>query len=80
MSFNFVIPEFNIGGAGTPPLQFFRRGFNLGGGGSTPEWQDIILSGNTALTLVNAKANGLNYLKLFGGTEQRNIPSEYTQL
>lgn len=75
MSLSFVIPEFNIGGAGTPPIQFFRRGFNLGGSGSQPSWRDVILSGNTALTLVNAKANGLNYLKLFGGTEQSGTPT-----
>ena len=79
MTLNFVIPEFNIGGAGTPPLLFFRRGFNLGSSGSGPEWKNIILHGNTALTLVNSKANGLNYLKLFGGTEQRNLPVGYTQ-
>lgn len=71
MSFNFVIPQFNINGAGTPPFQFYRRGFILNGtGGSQPSWKDIILKGVTALTLVNAKANGLNYLKLFGDTEQ----------
>lgn len=76
MSLSFVIPEFNIGGAGTPPLQFFRRGFILNGtGGSEPSWKDIILHGNTALTLVNSKANGLNYLKLFGGTEL--LPETY---
>jgi hypothetical protein len=79
MSLNFVIPEFNIGGAGTPPLQFFRRGFNINGSNGGGSWTDIILKGNTALTLVNAKANGLNYLKLFGGTEQRNLPIGYTQ-
>ena len=76
MTLSFVIPEFNINGAGTPPLQFFRRGFNLNGtGGSQPSWKDIILHGNTALTLVNSKAGGLNYLKLFGGTEQ--LPETY---
>lgn len=75
MTLNFVIPEFNIGGAGTPPLEFYRRGFNLGGSGSQPSWRDVILHGNTALTLVNSKANGLNYLKLFGGTEQTGTPT-----
>ena len=70
MTLSFVIPEINIGGAGTPPLQFYRRGFVLNGtGGSQPSWKDIILHGVTALTLVNAKEDGLNYLKLFGGTE-----------
>ena len=82
MSFDFVEKVMTIGGTGNevPTLQFYKRGFNLGGSGSQPSWQDIILSGNTALTLVNAKANGLNYLKLFGGTEQRNLPSGYTQV
>lgn len=79
MTFNFTIKEFIIGN-GTPTLQFYKRGFNLDGTGSTPSWQDIILSGNTALTLTNALADGLNYVKLFGGTEQRNLPSGYTQV
>ena len=80
MTLNFNESELHIGNAGTPPLQFFKRGFNLNGsGGSTPSWKDIILSGNTALTLVNAKANSLSSLKLFGGTEQRNLPKGYTQ-
>jgi hypothetical protein len=74
MSLNFVIPEFNINGAGIPPLQFFRRGFNLGGS-AQPTWKDVIISGTTALTLVNAKANGLNYLKLFGKCEQNGTPT-----
>lgn len=79
MTFNFTVKEFIIGN-GTPTLQFYKKGFNLGDTGSQPSWQDIILSGNTALTLTNALADGLNYVKLFGGTEQRNIPSEYTQV
>ena len=79
MSFNFTTREFILnGGTGTPTFQFYRRGFNLNGSGS-PSWQDIILSGNGSLTLTNAKANGLNYLKLFGGTSQRNLPVGYTQ-
>lgn len=75
MTLDFVIPELHIGNAGTPPFQFYRRGFNLGGSGSEPTWKDIILHGVTALTLVNSKANGLNYLKLFGGTEL--LPETY---
>lgn len=76
MTFNFVQEEFNIGGAGQvpPALQFYKRGFVLGGSVS-PTWKDIILSGNTALTLVNSKANGLNYVKLFGKCEQNGTPS-----
>ncbi len=45
------------------------------GGKIAPTWKDIILHGNTALTLVNSKANGLNYLKLFGGCE--NVAETY---
>ena len=69
MSFEFTVKEFLLGNGGTPKLQFYRRGFNLQGSSSTPSWQDIILSGTTALTLANSIANGLNYLKLFGDTE-----------
>jgi hypothetical protein len=80
MTFNFTVKEFLLGGGtGTPSLQFYKRGFNLDGS-ATPSWQDVILSGNTALTLVNAKANSLEYLKLFGGCEQRNLPSGHQQL
>lgn len=73
---NFVIPQMIIGGDGTevPTIQMFRRGFIINGN-ATPSWQDIILSGVNALTLVNAKADGLNYLKLFGGTEL--LPETY---
>ena len=81
MSFNFTVEQFKLGsGTGTPSLQFYKRGFDIGGSGSSPSWQDIVLSGNGSLTLTNAKADGLNYLKLFGGTEQRNLPEGYTQL
>ena len=73
--FNFTVKEFLLGGdTGTPTLQFYKRGFELNSNGESPSWQDIILSGNGSLTLTNAKADGLNYLKLFGGTEQRNMP------
>lgn len=77
-NFDFVEKVMTIGGNGTevPTLQFYKKGFRLNGS-ATPSWQDIILSGNTALTLVNAKANGLNYLKLFSGTEQSLLPDTY---
>ena len=80
MSFNFTVSEFILGGGtGTPQLEFYRRGFELSGG-STPSYQDIVLSGVGALTLSNALADGLNYVKLFGACEQRNLPEGYTQL
>lgn len=50
-------------------------------GSPIPTWQDIILSSNTALTLVNSKANGLNYLKLFGKCEQKSVlPDEFQRV
>lgn len=98
MTFNFVEKVMCINGGNVPsPIQFYRKGFALAGTGGSPSWRDVVLSGLTALTLVNAKADGLNYLKLFGdteqlpetyldtvtlsgGCEQRNLPSEYTQV
>ena len=82
MTLNFIKENFHINGTEgvKTPFTFFERGFRLGGGGSEPTWQDIIISGNTALTLVNAKTNGLNYLKLFGGCEQRTLPKGYTAI
>lgn len=68
MSFDFVEKVMCIGGNGTeePIFQFYKRGFNLGG--SSPSWQDIVLSGNGSLSLTAALADGLNYLNLFDGT------------
>ena len=67
----------------TAPFRFFGKNevvpLNFAISGDTPSWQDIIISGNGSLTLANAKANGLNYLKLFGKCEQRNLPEGYTQ-
>ena len=80
-SFEFVEKVMCIGsGNPSPILQFYKKGFRIGNGSVTPDWRDVVLSGNTALTLVNAKADSLEYLKLFGGTEQRNLPSGYTQV
>lgn len=47
----------------------------IGGQGSTPTYIDVILSGINSLSLASAKANGLNYVKLFGGTEQTGTPT-----
>lgn len=70
MTLDFVLENFKLGGNGNSPFTFYKRGFILGGGKVEPTWRDIIISGNTALTLVNAKADGLNYVKLFGECEQ----------
>lgn len=48
------------------------------GGSSEPTWQDVVISGLGSVTLVNAKANGLNYVKLFGGCEQNGTPTPST--
>lgn len=61
------------------PIQMFKS-FVIGGAVNEPTWQDIVISGVGALTLVNAKANSLEYLKLFGKTINQSIlPSGYTQ-
>ena len=62
----------------TAPFRFFGKNevvpLNFAISGDTPSWQDIVVSGNGSLTLANAKADGLNYVKLFGACEQP--PSE----
>lgn len=66
----------------TPASDYWQNGtwkFNMSeiSAGATyqPSFIDVILHGNTALTLVNAKANSLEYLKLFGDTEL--LPETY---
>ena len=77
MTIKFIDNELIIGSTTIPENVTFRFSdiLRLGGGGSSPSWQDIILSGNGSLTLTNAKANGLNYLKLFGACEQDGTPT-----
>lgn len=41
---------------------------------------DMIVRNVSPLSLPDAVANSLSYVKAFGGTEQRNLPSGYTQL
>ena len=60
----------------TPASDYWQNGtwkFNMSeisaGAASQPSYIDIILKGNTALTLINSKEDGLNYLTLFGNTE-----------
>lgn len=40
----------------------------------------VIVRGQSPLNLPYAIADSLHYVKAFGGTEQRNIPEEYTQV
>lgn len=41
---------------------------------------DIIVKGVSPLSLPDAIADSLSYVKAFGGTEQRNLPSGFTEL
>ena len=41
---------------------------------------EVVVRGVPPLSLPNAIANSLSYVKAFGGTEQRNIPQPYTQV
>jgi len=76
----FNTEEIIIGGTEWKTAPFrFNRMFTLAGG-SGGSYIDVLLSGVSPLVLTNALADGLNYIKLFGDTEQRNIPSEYTQV
>ena len=59
----------------------FRFNVNkINAGKSEPSWKDVILSGSGLLTLINAKANGLNYVKLFGKCEQSGTPQPDTPM
>lgn len=77
MTILFRENELIIGSATIPENVTFKFSdiLKIGGGGSSPSWQDIVLSGNGSLTLTNAKANGLNYLKLFGECELGGDPT-----
>ena len=77
MTFDFTVKNFLLGsgtGSDAPIFQFYKRGFGIGNL-SQPSWQDVIISGTTALTLVNAKENGINYIKAFGLCNQASTPT-----
>lgn len=48
--------------------------------GAIGGYVSIVVHGVSPLVLPDAIANSLSYVKAFGGTEQRNLPAEYTQL
>lgn len=71
MGIKFIDDELIIGGGDWELAPFkFSKILKIGGGGSSPSYEDIVISGNGSVTLTNAKANGLNYVKLFGACEQ----------
>lgn len=78
MSFDFH--KIVIGETSDTTFNFGRKFVLNGSDGVEPTYIDVILSGVSPLTLTRAKANGLNYVKVFGATEQTNLPSGYTQL
>ena len=79
MGFIFNDPKFIIGTNDIPsPIQMLKS-FVIGGAVNEPTWQDVVISGVGALTLVNAKADSLEYLKLFGENRMNGIPTAYTQ-
>lgn len=81
MSLNFLNP-ITINGAtqDSSSLNFFAENTFYLNGGYSPQYQNVTVSGNNEVNLVNAKANGLNYLKAFGACEQKGVlPSGYTQ-
>lgn len=58
-------------------LESFNLNF-IPGGVTPEEWATVY--GPSPLLLPKAKANSLQYVKAFGGTEQRNLPEGYTQV
>lgn len=82
MSINFVKPIITINGTGNEnkTFKFYEKGFEINSKIQEPTWQDVTISGQMSLTLLNAKANSLSYLKAFGKCEQRNLPSAYQQV
>jgi hypothetical protein len=46
---------------------------------SGPGGQTVVIRGTDYIVLPDAIANSLSYVKAFGGTEQSNLPSGYTQ-
>lgn len=74
MGLTFKDEELVIGGTEWAYAPFrFSKILKIGSG-VMPTWQDIIVSGTNSLTLPNAKADGLNYLKLYGGCEKDFTP------
>ena len=47
----------------------------INSGGYSPSYKDVVLSGVSPLSLPNAQANGLRYIKLFGKCEQIGTPT-----
>lgn len=82
MSLNFL-DTLVINGTGesdNSQLKFYNGEIFSINGSYTPSYQDVTISGENSLNLINAKADGLNYLKLFGACKQSNLPDGYTQL
>ena len=82
MGLNFIKESITLGAdkITNKTFTFFKQGFRIKGAIGEPEYRDVTVSGVDSLTLPNAKADGLNYCKLYGKCEQRNLPEEYTEV
>lgn len=56
-------------------VQPFKFDIEKINGGYSPSYKDVVLSGVSPLSLPNAQANGLRYIKLFGKCEQTGTPT-----
>ena len=56
-------------------VQPFKFDIEKINGGYSPSYKDVVLSGVSPLSLPNAQANGLRYIKLFGKCEQIGTPT-----
>lgn len=59
-------------------FRIYRR--NILRWGAISHAVDVVVHGVSPLSLPDAVADSLQYVKAFGGTEQRNLPDGYTQL
>ena len=68
MTLNFVIPEMNIGGTGIPPLQYFKRGFEIGNPATLPagykELIGIQMNNNCYYAITGFKLKGSDTVRV----------------
>lgn len=80
MALNFVKEAITIGAdkITDKTFTFFKQGFRLNGAIGEPDYRDVTVSGVDVLNLPNAKADGLNYCKLYGKCEKDFTPEPIT--
>lgn len=82
MALNFVKEAITIGAdkITDKTFTFFKQGFRLNGAIGEPDYRDVTVSGLDVLNLPNAKADGLNYCKLYGKCEEDFTPEPMNYL